>query len=282
MAMQRTPYLLLLLCLAPASAPAHDYWLAPERFELPPRAPLRVDLRVGGHFEAEQSRPYQASRTESFVLVTRKGTLDLRARARDGATPVLDGLPADFRGAGLLAMERNFTGIELADANFTAYLAEEGLEEIAKLRDIQGHREIERERYTRAIKSLVRVGRGERTRKDRAELHRRVLGHRLEIVLLDDPYRLDPGDELRARVLWKGEPLSDALVTAHHRPAPDRGEVGTLTARTNSDGEVSFRLAASGAWLLRLVHMVPCRGCSDTDWESYWTSFSFAVDRAAS
>lgn len=274
--MQRTLSILLCLSLLPASALAHDYWLAPERFELPRRAELRVDLRVGGGFEAEASRPYQAGRTESFVLVTPARTIDLRDRAQDGSTPVLAGLMPDFRGAGLVGMERDWVDIELADMKFTEYLEHEGLDTIAELRDREGHRALERERYTRAIKSLVRVGK--RKRKDPAELHRRVLGHRLEIVLLDDPYRLDPGDTLRARVLWRGKPLVGAVVTAHHRPALDRGAVGTLTVRTDARGEVAFPLQAAGAWLLRMVHMVPCQGCTASDWESYWTSFSFAVE----
>jgi uncharacterized GH25 family protein len=262
------------LALAPASALAHDYWLAPERFSLPVGEVLRVDLRLGGHFEAEESKPYQAARTKRFELVTPDGTVDLRERAKEGATPVLEGLVPEHEGPGLLAMERRWIDIELTDAKFTDYLEHEGLTAITKLRKQQGHREVERECYMRSLKSLVRVGEG----KDDTGLYRRVLGHRIEIVLLDDPYALDPGDELRARVLWKGKPLPDALVTAHHRPAPEKGKVGTLTARTDAEGEVSFRLVAGGAWLLRLVHMVPCRGCSYTDWESYWTSFSFEVD----
>jgi uncharacterized GH25 family protein len=272
--MRRMLTTLFLLALAPASALAHDYWLAPERFELPVGAALQVDLRLGGHFEAEESRPYQQKRTKSFVLVTPDGTLDLKQHAKADAMPVLAGLVPEFEGPGLIGMERHWIDIELADAKFTDYLAHEGLDAITKLRDQEGHREVERECYTRGLKSLVRVGGGE----DAEGLHRRVLGHRIEIVLLDDPYRLDPGDTLRAQVLWKGKPLPDALVTAHHRPALDKGKVGTLTARTNADGEVSVRLEAGGAWLLRLVHMVPCRDCGYTDWESYWTSFSFAVD----
>lgn len=266
--------LLLVLSLLPASVWAHDYWLAPERFELSVGQSLRVDLRLGGHFEAESSRPYQAERTKSFVLVTASETVDLREHATDGATPVLEGLALPEAGAGLVAMERNWVDIKLADAKFTEYLEHEGLTSIARLRDRQGHRPIERECYTRSLKSLVHVG----DIDESATMHDRVLGHRLEIVLLDDPRRLEPGDELRARVLWRGKPLAKARVTAHHRAAADRGKVHTLTARTDADGRVSLPVQAKGAWLLRLVHMVPCRGCSHTDWESYWTSFSFAID----
>jgi len=259
-----------LLLLFPLSAAAHDYWLAPERFALQLGQPLTIDLRLGGHFVAEESRPYQPSRTESFVLVNGRGTVDLKPHAVDGSTPVVDGVVVDAPGPALIGMERDWIDIKLPDDRFTSYLKHEGLTEIMALRDREGHRATERECYTRGLKSLVRVGDAEGP-----PVHAKVLGHRLEIVLLDDPHRLGPAGELRAKVLHRGQPLVGAQVTAHHRPGPDRGKVTTYTADTDDAGIARFTVDPPGAWLLRMVHMVPCKECSYTDWESYWTSFSF-------
>ncbi len=273
--MRRALFSLLLLVLAPASVAAHDYWLSPEQFELKPGQALRVELLLGGHFVPEESRPYQPERTESFVLITPEQTIDLRRRSVDGAVPVLERLVPEFEGAGLLAMERDWVDIQLPDTKFTAYLEHEGLRDIAAQRAEQGHREVERECYTRALKSLVRVGQG-----PLGDLHRRVLGHRLELVLLDNPQALDPGDVLRARVLYRGKPLVGATVTAHRRAASGKGKgkVSTKTVRTDAQGQARITLDEAGHWLLRMVHMEACKGCTHTDWESYWASFSFAVD----
>lgn len=32
-----------------------------------------------------------------------------------------------------------------------------------------------------------------------------------------------------------------------------------------------------GAWVVRAVHMQRSEGCSDVQWESFWTAYSFAV-----
>lgn len=263
----------LLSVLWSGPADAHDYWLAPETFDPAAGSGFDVELLRGGHFVREVSRPYQPERTESFVLVTAAGTEDLRPRAVEGKAPVLDDLTIGA-GAALIAMERDWVDIELPDDRFTDYLHHEGLDAITALRDREGHRKVERECYTRALKSLVRAGNG-----PSGDVHSTVLGHRLEIVLLDDPHALGTGDTLRARVLWKGRPLAGAKLTTHQRPSAQRGKVSTRTVTTNDDGVAEIRLRSAGAWLLRMVHMVPCTGCKHTDWESYWTSFSFAVER---
>ena len=259
----------LVLLLLPLTAVAHDYWLSPDRFTLEPGKPLSIDLLLGGHFVREASRPYQPDRTESFVLVTAAGTTDLKPLAKEGATPVVRGVVIEEPGPALFGMERDWIDIQLPDDRFTDYLDHEGLSQVAALRDAEGHRQIERECYTRALKSLVRVGDAEGP-----PVHDRVLGHRLELVLLDDPHHLPRSGQLRVKVLFGGKPLVGAQVTAYHRPSPDRGKVSTHTARTNGEGIARFSPKASGAWLLRMVHMRACK-CSYTDWESYWTSFSF-------
>ena len=45
-------------------------------------------------------------------------------------------------------------------------------------------------------------------------LHRRVVGQKLEILLLQNPYQLSPGNALEVQVLFDGKPLDDHLVTA--------------------------------------------------------------------
>jgi uncharacterized GH25 family protein len=91
-------------------------------------------------------------------------------------------------------------------------------------------------------------------------------------VLLDPPKRRDT---LRAQVLLHGKPFPNATVTAHVRDAG--GEVRTHRFETNRRGIARVRLHTRGTWMLRLVHMQPCRGCEHADWESFWTSFTFAT-----
>ncbi|NIV48144.1 MAG: DUF4198 domain-containing protein, partial [Gammaproteobacteria bacterium] len=54
----------------------------------------------------------------------------------------------------------------------------------------------------RNLKALVRVGEGGDRR-----LHDRRVGQELEILLLDDPWSVKPGAELKVQILFRGKPV---------------------------------------------------------------------------
>jgi uncharacterized GH25 family protein len=53
-----------------------------------------------------------------------------------------------------------------------------------------------------------------------------------------------------------------------------------LTARTDNDGRVRFRLPQGGMWLVKAVHMIPAPAGSNAEWASFWASLTFEL-RAA-
>jgi uncharacterized GH25 family protein len=272
--MRRRLALITLLCLAPASTHAHDYWLAPRDFTPQIDQVVTIELLVGDHLVPEQSRPHDPAKVHGFTLHHRCGSEDLLRSVAAGADPLIE-RTFERDGLALFALERNWVDITLPDDRFTYYLDHEGLSEMQALREQQGPRTEERERYTRSIKTLIRIGDRSRNR-----LHRKVMDHRMEIILLDDPTRMRAGDELRAKVLFAGKPLRDVRVNALH--SREAG-VMTFSAFTDSRGVARFRIDEPGMWLVRLVHMQPCaprrteEACETADWRSYWASFSFEV-----
>ncbi|PRQ00477.1 Nickel uptake substrate-specific transmembrane region [Enhygromyxa salina] len=264
---------MLLSC--PVTAHAHDYWLAPRDYTPAIDEPVTIDLFVGDHLVPEASRPHDPAKVHGFELRHRCAHEDLTRSSAAGADPVVDGRTFERDGLGLFGLEREWVDITLSDEKFTFYLEHEELTDMQAVRGQQAPRVEEHERYTRSIKSLIRVG-----ERSRGRLHRKPLGHRMEIVLLDDPYRMQPGEPLRAKVLFAGKPLAGVAVSALHSRVN-----GVVTARgtTDAGGVVAFMIDQPGAWLLRLVYMQPCAGrrdedaCATADWRSYWASFSFAV-----
>jgi hypothetical protein len=99
------------------------------------------------------------------------------------------------------------------------------------------------------------------------------LGHRVEIVLLDDPFAARVGSTLRARVLFEGRPLSRANLCWDH---PGNGEDFTGQTWTDASGEALVPVGATGPMTLRLVHMTRPRA-SEYEWESFWASCTFRV-----
>ena len=46
---------------------------------------------------------------------------------------------------------------------------------------------------------------------------------------------------------------------------------------TAKDGTAEVKISHAGKWLVRMVHMRRCADRDEADWESFWTSLSFAI-----
>ena len=101
----------------------------------------------------------------------------------------------------LLIMERDYARTTLPNDKFKSYLKGDNIENIR----IDDRTKTEQsERYTRYIKALVQSN-----PKSNDEIHKTVVGHNFEIVLLQNPYELNQGDWIKAKVLFRGEPLTE-------------------------------------------------------------------------
>lgn len=261
--------LIAALAVFARSAAAHDYWFETDHFFTPENSSLALHLQVGSTLVIEEERPFQAKRTVSFNLYAAQNVFDLSRISADGAVPVAE-FSVGRAGTYLVGMERNSTDIVLEAQKFNDYLREEGLTEIIKER--AARRENEKfgyERYSRYVKTLIQVG----DKKD--ETYGRILGYKLEIVPLENPYGKKRGDQIKFRVLFNGAPLKSSQIFAYNRP--DK-EIFTHRMQTDEKGECRLKIDRTGFWLVRLVKMERCRSnCDEIDWESYWGALSFAV-----
>ena len=265
----RAHRLLAVAALALGAAPplfAHDLWIEPTSFS-PGRGQLvGVQLRVGMNLAGDPV-PRIAALVNQFVV----------ARATDRG-PVFGregGDPAGFLrvvtpGLQVVGYYSNPSRIELPAEKFNAYLKEEGLDSVLALRVLRkqtanGAREL----YSRCAKSLLLSGPASEAERDRP------LGFPLELVAERNPYALAAGEDLPVRLTYQNLPLAGALVVAINSMDPTE----SLSARSDRDGRVRFRLGAGGMWLVKAVHMVPAPAGSDADWRSYWASLTFRIGR---
>jgi uncharacterized GH25 family protein len=259
----------LVVLLLASPAVAHDYWLVPETFT--PKGGEKVGVRVfvGDEFKPEQEVAYQPKKTAALKLVTAAGTADVPA-LKEGAKPAF-AVTAPAAGTAVLRHDRDWSGITLKADKFTAYLKEEGLDRVIKLRADAGEADADgKERYRRYLKTILNTGKPDDTATQR-------LGQTFEIVPQKNPYALKAGDELPVTVEFEGKPLAGAKVATLHR---DGETLTALTATTDKDGRASFKLTKSGAWVVRSVHMRRVAGENPdppADWESFWASVTFAV-----
>jgi uncharacterized GH25 family protein len=228
----------LVLCLFFTSpVVAHDYWLVPETFTPKEGANVPVRLYVGAALKPEQEIGYSAKKTAALQLITAKKTVKDFAEPKDGAKPAF-GFKMEGQGTAVLRVDRDWSSITLKADKFTAYLKEEGLDEIVKARADAGEADADgKERYRRCLKTIVSAG----GKPDDAPT--RPVGQVFEIVPGKNPYALKAGDELPVAVLFENKPLAGLKLTAHHR---DGDALTSVSATTDKDGKAALKLTQSG------------------------------------
>jgi len=253
--------------IIPSSARAHEYWLEPDRFFLRVNENSPVSLFLGQGLRVEESRPFQPAKTTSFQLLSASGNFDLSGSVKEGDAPLFS-FSADRQGNYLLSMERNLTYITLSAEKFEEYLREDGMEYVIAERERLGETgKPGKERYTRYIKSLIQVG----DRRDRT--YARKVGHKLEIVPVENPYSKRIGDTLPMVILFNGRPLAGRTVFVDNR---DGVQHMSQSLSSDENGRIDIKLDKKGVWLVRLVFMQRCeKYCEGADWESFWSAFSF-------
>ena len=125
------------------------------------------------------------------------------------------------------------------------------------------------ERYSRAAKSIVLVGRHNR------QVQRHVtqpLGLKLEIVPQVSPYAEPQPLRLPVRVLYEGRPLSGALVKLMNL-AEDL--TGANESVTDDAGLASFSMPTRGSWLVSVVWTRRLDDAADADYETTFSSLTF-------
>lgn len=259
---QSTRKFIVLLCLAlaPATVPAHDFWIEPETFRPKAGARVPIKLYVGQDFSGE-AVPYIPEIIERYVVATARGIEPVQATTGDDPagsfTPTV--------GLSVIAYESGEFDVKFDTYDeFESYLKKEGLERhielAAKHRDRGNIKEI----YTRHAKSLLVTPGTSDIAPDRA------LGLAIEFVADAIPY--GPG-EFSARLFYHGAPLEDALVVLFRKDAPHE----KIRVRTDKQGRVQARLPAKGVWLATAVYMVRAPFYARHDWRSFWASLTFEV-----
>ncbi|WP_445372847.1 DUF4198 domain-containing protein [Methylomonas sp. HW2-6] len=247
---------------------AHEFWLMPDKFKLDSSgAANQLVFRVGEDFIGNVWAK-RAERTLTLMHYTKNHAFDLTPSTFQSDTiPIA--LQFESEGTHLLAMESNNSFISLEADKFNHYLKEDGNEAVYQWREKNGTAHVaSRENYRRCAKTLVQVG----TKTD--DTFKRVLGMPLELIPLQNPYRLKQGDNLTVQVLFAGKPLTNKMIlTWHKHTASDAAK--PQTHYTDAKGLLTFPLTDTGDWMVSTVHLVPVENDPNADYQSYWGNLTF-------
>lgn len=255
-----------LVALAAGPAAAHDFWILPSSFR------PAVDSRVAFHLRVGDRPPGTpvARNPERIVRFFAVGP--------DGDASPVDGVagtaPAGFLDVGApgiwaIGFRSRQTSIELPAQRFEAYLAEEGLDRVVRLREERGEADRPgKELYSRSIKALLLVGEPPPNQLDGIAT---PLGLDVELVPEADPFHVGSGSPVPFRVLVAGQAAEGVLVEGRCLERPDR----VIRGVSDAAGRVHMALEHAGTWLLTAVTMRRAPDDSAADWQSTWTSLTF-------
>ena len=152
-------------------------------------------------------------------------------------------------GLHVIGYRSNPSAIEIPADKFNQYLKEEGLDAVSRAESTPQRDARAGARDLLALRQEPGVSGATRGR-------RRAIG-RSASRWSSSPnairMRMRADQDLPVRLTYENRPLAGALVVAINRLNPAE----KLSARTDADGRVRFKLRRGGMWLIKAVHMVP-------------------------
>ena len=256
------------LLVMAGSLAAHDLFLKLDSYFLPVNTAVRVPV-LNGTFTKSESvvardrvagitvlGPGGATSLDTTALTARGDTSFINLRTGPEGTYVL--------GFSVRPRENSRTGAE-----FMEYLKAEGMDDL--------HDQLIRtgvptgsvsQRYAKHVKAIFQVG------DSRSDSWARPLGYQAEIVPLENPTVLRPGDTLRIRCLIGGVPAAGVtVIVGGQTPAgtPHR----EVRLRTDPDGMAAIPLTAGRAYAKFLVAR-PTKEVG-INYDTHWATLTFAV-----
>lgn len=253
------------------AAHAHEFWISPEKYQVPEGAAIRAELRVGQFFKGP-GYAYLPGSTERFEL--RQNGSVYPAGTRLGDRPALDGsVPGD----GLVIVVHETSDSILTYTKwetFTGFVEHKAFDGALEAHTTRGLPETGfRESYRRFAKSLIGVGSAKGQDQD--------VGLETEIVARANPYTDDMSQGMPVQILYQGQPRPGAQLEVFDKTAD--GEVTVTRLRADAEGGVTVPVAPGHEYLLDAV-VLRDTGNDDPEagpvWRSLWASLTFRVPPA--
>ncbi len=257
---------LLLVTAGTAPVSAHEFWIEPQRYQVPAGETIEARFRNGEKLEGVELAYFDRNAARHEMLHSQEVT-PISSRSGDRPAIVIEDAP---EGLVVLAHETKPSRLTYRDwEKFERFAAHKDFPDIAARHAARGlPTDLFRENYTRHAKALIGVG-GAKGRD-------RALGMDTEFVALTNPYAATFMQKMTARLLYKGAPRGDAQVEIFER-APD-GTVTITTTRTNAEGIAQIDTKPGHDYLLDAVVLrAPEYSDADIAWETLWAALTFAV-----
>ena len=258
-----------LLLVAATAALAHDLFLKPERYRVAENSDVLVRVLNGTFSKSENSILRARLLDVSVVSPAGRMRFDTTAWSDAGDTSTLR-VRTGAAGTYTVGASTKPSLITLTGKEFNEYLASDGVPDVLAARRRGGElAKPATERYSKHVKSLIQVG-ATQTEHFGAEL-----GYPAELVPLENPYAMKPGETLRLRTLVDGRSVANQFVLFGGRTLAGE-RIAQRSARSDSSGVVRVPLRTRGVWYVKFIHMARLSG-DTANYESKWASLTFEL-----
>ncbi len=258
------------LCTSSLCA-AHDFWLAPESYDLETPGIIDVSVMIG-HPKDRLNWPVQPHRIIGLRSIGPNGVSDHQAALADYQPSKTLPISLESDGLHIMTIETTSSISVLEADKFNAYIEEEGLTPIKIDRVLKRTtNEPGRETYSRRGKTLIQVGNVSET--DPQYLLRPV-GLTLEIVPLQNPARLNEGETFSSQIFYRGVPISGATIRLVKL---DSKNENVISNKSDAGGIVKFKRPSAGNWMLHVVWSDPLKNNDTAEYDTIFSSLSFKV-----
>jgi len=253
-----------LFVLTGFNATAQDEILIPENFYLHKGDKLNLHLISANQFVKQDELGFDPAKSESFAnyAVAKKPVKDIPTKAGDTVAV----LALEKEGLNLIGMKRKQVVDDVERDDFLKILDDEGLSQFSE-KAKNGSKDNFRERYTWYLKTLLKVD------KNSPNDFEKSIDQEYEIILKDNPYKGNYGDDIIGAVYFKGKPVVAANVLFYIKSMG--GNVFVQKLSTDKLGQFYFKLTREGIYMLRSLHMEESKN-KGIDYDTWMTTYTFA------
>ena len=259
---------LLVLCVSSFSitVAAQEFWLEPDRFYFQPGEKASVMFRTGDDFVGTNGKIARGS-VSRFEQHAGNNVINLEEVLESDSAHSLS-VPLEAGGTQILIMESDPVFHEMEAESFTAYLTQEGLDDVLyQRRKAKASEDGASELYSSHTKLIVQSG----SKDD--ETYRKVCGLPIEVIPVKNPLHLRKNDPVRFRILFEGKPLFGARVKVWNRY---KNRISVQNIFSQQDGMIETHISNPGAWMVSVVKMVPS-GDIHAQYRSYRGTLVFGI-----
>lgn len=248
---------------------AHEFWIQPDKFMVSPGTKLGANLYVGENYLGE---PWEnrTNRTDFFRHYFMSGQTIVSNEVGLLKDSGIINIDIKEPGTHLLYLHSKPSFIELDGEKFNAYLKEDGMDNILKLRTEKNElHKPSREKYERFAKTIIQCG------NKYNDVNVFVKNEKMEIQLAKNPYQLKKGQAMEIKVTFDGRPLANKMMVSWHKNKKGKF-LGKKNYYSNAEGKIMFKPKGPGIWMISTVYMEEVNA-TDYDYHSYWGSVTFKI-----